>query len=225
MRSFSGEAHQKVTSKKSVPLSGGIFLFSAFLISFYSKLELIFIFYILVFFVIGILSDINVLKSAKKRLIIQMILIFLIIITFDIQIMSTRIYILDYLLSYEILNYCFVTFCLLIIVNGTNFLDGLNTLVIGYYLMVTLVLSNIDNLIFWDILHNTNYNIISILLLIYFFNFFNKLYLGDSGSYFLAIIYSLLLISLCLCVCARACACVCVYLCVRERKKREMGRE
>ena len=35
----------------------------------------------------------------------------------------------------DIFNYIFVTFCILIILNGTNFTDGLNTLVIGYYLI------------------------------------------------------------------------------------------
>ena len=38
------------------------------------------------------------------------------------------------------INYFFVTFCILIIINGSNFIDGMNTLCIGYYLLITSII-------------------------------------------------------------------------------------
>ena len=76
----------------------------------------------------------------------------------------------------------FTVFCILILVNGSNFLDGLNTLVIGYYFLVCSFLILLTNN--FDLEINININLLLIFLLItYFFNFFEKIYLGDSGSY------------------------------------------
>ena len=52
----------------------------------------------------------------------------------------TRVNILDYLLKNYIFSIIFTSFCILIIINGTNFIDGINTLAIGYYLIICSVL-------------------------------------------------------------------------------------
>ena len=36
------------------------------------------------------------------------------------------------------LIFLFTTFCLAILINGSNFIDGLNGLLIGYYLLINL---------------------------------------------------------------------------------------
>ena len=87
-----------------------------------------------------------------------------------------------------------MSFCLLILINGTNFIDGLNTNVIGYYIIISYFLSkssflsdlNLDYL-------KWNFWIFS-LLIIFLYNFFRKLFLGDSGAYALAFIYGVFLI-------------------------------
>ena len=43
----------------------------------------------------------------------------------------------DIFLTNEYFNYIFVIFCILIVVNGSNFFDGLNTLNVGYYLLIS----------------------------------------------------------------------------------------
>ena len=43
---------------------------------------------------------------------------------------------LDSILHNDYINYLFVTFCVLIIINGSNFIDGMNTLCVGYYLLI-----------------------------------------------------------------------------------------
>jgi UDP-N-acetylmuramyl pentapeptide phosphotransferase/UDP-N-acetylglucosamine-1-phosphate transferase len=111
------------------------------------------------------------------------------------RIISTRLILLDNLLQYKLLNYIFVCFCILVLINGTNFVDGLNGLVSGYYLIVLFFLYK--NNFLADILYQ-NFNIIIffyILFLLYFLNIFNKLYLGDSGAYLLGIIFSFIVIN------------------------------
>ena len=96
---------------------------------------------------------------------------------------------LDNLLENNIINIFFVVFCITVIINGTNFIDGVNCNVIGYYIIVSLtvyklgLIENPLSIIFF-----------TILLFIFLMNFFSKLYLGDNGSYFIAFIYSIFLI-------------------------------
>ena len=56
------------------------------------------------------------------------------------KLFNTKIYLLDKLLSNSSFNYIFVSFCILIVINGSNFFDGLNTLNIGYYLLISLII-------------------------------------------------------------------------------------
>ena len=193
--SFSGDQHQKLASKKSIPLSGGIFLLIGFYLFFF---EILFnyYFFILLIFSIGLFSDLKILQSAKFRLILQSIIIFTFVYTFNLQITDTRIEIVDKFLSYQILSYFFVSFCILIIVNGSNFLDGLNTLTLGYYLIVSYLLYEMKLYSFVGLNPEVFLIWIFFLTIIYVFNFFNFLYLGDNGAYLLGFIYSFLLISI-----------------------------
>ena len=92
------------------------------------------------------------------------------------------------------INYFFVSFCLLILINGTNFIDGVNTNVIGYYLIISFLITKYS--IYENLgLNYLNWNFwVMSLLIVYFFNFFKKLFLGDSGSFILAFIYGVFLI-------------------------------
>ena len=191
--SFSGDNHQKLASIKSIPLSGGIFLLSVFCLIFLKTFLMYFIFIISIF-LIGLFSDLKILKSAKIRLLLQSAIIFSFVTFFDLQITSTRLEFFDEVLRNKFISYLFVSFCILIIVNGSNFLDGLNTLVLGYYLLVSYIiykteLYNYINFepklfLFWFFF----------LTFIYMVNFFNLLYLGDNGAYFLGFVYSFILI-------------------------------
>ena len=101
---------------------------------------------------------------------------------------------LDNMLKYPIINFIFVIFCMTIIINGTNFIDGVNCNVIGYYFVISIILYkfNLFNDFNYDLILIKNW--ILILFGIYILNFLNKLYLGDNGSYFLGFIFSYLLI-------------------------------
>ena len=92
------------------------------------------------FFVIGLLSDLKILNSPNKRLLIQFISLLTFVVLLDIKILETRIGIVDILLQNNSINYFFVTFCLIILINGCNFIDGINNLLISYVLIIFLII-------------------------------------------------------------------------------------
>ena len=191
LQSLTGDTHQLFIEKNNVPLSGGIILFIFSIIFFIQKIEF---FYFLIIFLIGILSDTKILKSAKVRFLLQGITIFFLVVNFDLYVNDIRVPPINYLLENTIFSYIFFTFCLLIVTNGTNFIDGLNGLVINYYLLILVLIFNME---FINEIINIKILILSyIILLIYLllFNFLNKLYLGDSGSYLLGVSIGSLLI-------------------------------
>jgi UDP-N-acetylmuramyl pentapeptide phosphotransferase/UDP-N-acetylglucosamine-1-phosphate transferase len=118
------------------------------------------------------------------------------VITYDLQLQNTKIIILDKILTSNFFNYLFVSFCILIVINGSNFLDGLNTLTIGYFLLIFCIIFYIENknYIVIDILSIDK--IIYVLVIVFLLNFFNQLYLGDSGSYLLGFFTSIILLDI-----------------------------
>ena len=189
-----GDLHQKFSSKSSVPLTGGVFIFLGIL--FYYDGIYSFILFSLVILVLGILSDLKLIRSAKKKLFLQIFFILFYIIYNDVQLSDTRIDFLNMILRNNYINYFFVTFCILIIVNGSNFIDGMNTLCIGYYLLIT---SIIYYLKLSDLISIENISILYffiVLLFAFIINLKNKFFLGDSGAYLIGFIFSILLINI-----------------------------
>ena len=189
-----GDLHQKFSSKSSVPLTGGVFIFLGIL--FYYDGIYSFILFSLAILVLGILSDLKLIRSAKKKLLLQIFFILFYIIYNDVQLSDTRIDFLDMILRNNYINYFFVTFCILIIVNGSNFIDGMNTLCIGYYLLIT---SIIYYLKLSDLISIENISILYlfiVLLFAFIINLKNKFFLGDSGAYLIGFIFSILLINI-----------------------------
>ena len=188
--SFTGDLHQKFSSVKSVPLTGGVILLTFYTYFFFNNNELIY-FCFFGIFVLGILSDLKKIISANKRFFFQAIICFSLTIIGDLEISNTRIDLLDKIISDKILNIFFVTFCILIVINGSNFIDGLNTLLLGYYFLIICLLHFLKfDLAFDSII------LIYIFLTLLILNLLNKLYLGDSGSYLVGFLFSYLLIKL-----------------------------
>ena len=180
--SYSGDKHQKYVEKKSIPLSGGLIIITTSLFLFYEN-NYIYAAALSLIFLIGFLSDLNFLSSPKTRFILQTITILFFVYLLKLNVGSTQIYFIDLLLENIFLSIFFTTFCLMIVVNGSNFIDGLNGLVLGYYLIVLVIIFNLkiyENIYFQD------YKIILFIILIGYlllFNFFNQLYVGDGGAY------------------------------------------
>jgi|TARA_B110000259_G_scaffold61889_1_gene73247 UDP-N-acetylmuramyl pentapeptide phosphotransferase/UDP-N-acetylglucosamine-1-phosphate transferase len=193
--SETGDLHQKFASKSSVPLTGGLFIFLGY---FYFINEKIFSFMIFSFiiFILGIFSDLKLIKSAKKKLLLQIFLILSYTVFNDVQINDTRLTFLDNILHNNYINYLFVTFCILIIVNGSNFIDGMNTLCVGYYLLITFIIFYLQLNEIIALKYISIFYILILLLFVFLLNIINQLYLGDSGSYLLGFSFSIFLISI-----------------------------
>ena len=188
---FKGDNHQKFISSKNIPLSGGLIL----IFTSYYYLNLLNFIYVFLIFCVGFLSDTKKISSPKLRFIIQTLIVLGVLYFSSITVTDTKIIFLDQLLTNNIFRIFFSIFCILIVINGCNFIDGVNTSLIGYCLIISLSLyyldlngAEISKIVDFD-------NLIPILLAIFILNFFNKLYLGDGGSYFLGLLFSICLIN------------------------------
>jgi len=188
--------HKSFASTNLTPISGGI-VFYISIITFISTDNLYFKILITFIFLIGLLSDINYLKSPFKRILFQLFFIFLFIYINEIYVETIRLDIIDQLFQNIIFKIIFTSFCLLVLINGSNFIDGLNTILIGYYI----ILSVICILLIKKFgLHHTNFQnfviILSTLCALFIFNFFGKLFSGDGGAYLISFIIGIFLINL-----------------------------
>ena len=155
--------HKKLLNStlKSPPLCGGLIIFICSLLFF--KESILLILFGLLVLILGVFSDSNKVSSPIIRIFLQLILLLSFVILIDLRISNTRIDFLDNLLNIDLLSIIFTVFCILVLINGSNFLDGLNTLLLGYYILVCsflIFLSSEHNLII-----NQNIN-----LLLFFFN-------------------------------------------------------
>ena len=149
---------------------------------------------ILSIFTLGFLSDQKILVSAKKRFLFQIILIFFSVVFLDLKILSSRILYFDTLLEIFAFNIFFTSFCLLILINGSNFIDGLNGLLLIYMTTVIYILLelNLNSLI--EINEPYILFLIIALILVIILNFTNTLMLGDAGAYVLSFFVGYLVI-------------------------------
>ena len=117
----SSNSHRKILALKNKKVqSGGLFLLTTILfIVFYSDIDLTLVL-ILIFF-LGVLSDMDLIKSPKFRILLQLTIIIFLTYNTSILIEETRIVILDKFIQNKILSFLFTVFCFLILVNGCNF--------------------------------------------------------------------------------------------------------
>ncbi len=165
----------------NVVLSGGTVFLLLFI--FFCDVSIGLILFILLIFFIGIISDLKVLNLPSLRFLLQFLIISFFVYLLDLGVSFTDLKYLDIFLKNEFISLLFSVLCILVLINGSNFFDGLNTLTIGYYI---LVFSSITILIkIFEINYDVDYliNIILILSVILLFNFFNRSFLGDSGAY------------------------------------------
>ena len=90
----------------------------------------------------------------------------------------------------------FTSLCIVILINGFNFTDGVHGLTI-LYAISTILLFNyfIYFILDYEFILNNCILLIPILFAIYILNIKEKLFLGDSGSYFLAAVIGIMIIN------------------------------
>lgn len=189
--------------KQPVPILGGIIIFfnfflflpllvyfkgiSNFLIFYDYKSFLLFYIFLFIFFLIGLFDDIKNL-TPKLRLILTFLASFLIIILDnDLAIKSISIFNIEINLIYKPISIIFTIFCIIVLINALNMLDGINLQFVIYSFLIVIFMSS------------KNSNIIYLLFLIplIFFSFLNsrsKAFMGDSGTYLVSFFFSYIFI-------------------------------
>lgn len=179
--------HKSFATLNLVPITGGlIFLISCLI--FFSSDNYYFKVFLLLIFIIGFLSDINFIFSPSKRLLLQAFIILIFIYINQTFVNSVRIPLINDLIENIYFKYFLTLFCFLVLMNGANFIDGVNTLLLGYFLSLLvvslLVIKKLDLSI--DI---QNFELLIITIsIVFIFNFFGKLFSGDGGAYLISFI-------------------------------------
>ncbi len=183
-----------VKTQKVVPLSGGLVLF--LIVSYFNFQDYIFVFSLLFLLILGISSDIDFLRSPKIRILFQILILTFYVILSQNYFSDLRLDSLNHILSFYFLAISINIFCFLVLINGTNLIDGLNSITIGYYLSISLILLYLKNNfnLYFDI--NFLINITLALSILYLFNVFGKIFMGDNGSYLISFIFGSFLINL-----------------------------
>ena len=189
------EKHKRFSSKLKSNSIGGIFLIIFLIYEFlFIQSNYIFLLFLIFIFIVGFMSDIKKLNNVGLRFFLQLILIILFSKIMGTEIQTTKIDFIDQILSHEHLNIAFVTFCLMVLINGGNFIDGLNGLMLKYYILIYLFIffyfgynSGIDKIFLL--------NFILVLTILLSLNLTGHIYMGDSGAYLLSLFTGVYLIN------------------------------
>ena len=190
------EKHKLLLSfKKSVPLSGSFYFIPITFFLFYN-FNIMACIFCLLFFVLGLLSDLKITNSPKLRLTIQFLLLLIFLYLNDNIIIDTRIEMLNDLMTNNISRILIIAFFFLVLINGFNFIDGVNNLCSLNFLIIlffsSLLLYNMD----FITLNNKLFFLICSLSIFIIYNFFAKNFLGDGGVYGLGFLIGYILINL-----------------------------
>ena len=136
--------HKKIgTSNNSPIIIGGIYI--AIIISIFLPNDYLFIKIIsILILTLGLLSDRNLLPNPRIRLVLQIIILLFLINFENLNINTLSNDFIDNLLKNNYFNIILTLFCFATLLNGSNFLDGLNGLLSGYYLIVIMSLFILD---------------------------------------------------------------------------------
>ena len=190
------EKHKRFSSKSKSHFLGGLLL----IIFFYQEFMIVnfkvfLITFLTLIFLLGFFSDLKKINSVSLRFFIQLIIIFLFSQLIGLEINNTKIFFIDMILQNIYANIFFVVFCLMILVNGSNFIDGINGLLISYYLLIFLIILFIfKNFYYVDEIFLRN--LVFVLTILLIFNFAGLIYMGDSGAYLLSTFAGIYLINL-----------------------------
>jgi UDP-N-acetylmuramyl pentapeptide phosphotransferase/UDP-N-acetylglucosamine-1-phosphate transferase len=186
--------HKKFASNQKNYFVGGIFIALLLIYDSFEQKDYLYGLFFISIFIVGLFADFKLFNNPKLRLLVQILFLIIFVYILDIKISSTRIEIIDLLFENDFINYSFTVFCLAILINGSNFVDGINTLLINYYIIILgLIVFFLKDV---NIDQNFIINLFSLLIIILLFNVFGQIILGDSGAYILSLFVGLILIEL-----------------------------
>lgn len=181
-----------------VPLLGGYIFFLSFIVNlifFYKDLNfdlflLISLIFLSSFFLILGLNDDRSSLTPSKKTIIILILLFLIIPFNEKLIVNSLIFKnFDYVINLNQANIFFTIFCIYFFFNVINFSDGANGITVSlgiFWLIIFIIFGSLNDYFLIFLLLS--------LILILVFNLQNKLFLGNSGSSVISVVFAALFI-------------------------------
>jgi len=198
---YSANEKHKEKFNNQILVSGGIIIFLYLLpLVFFNiyKFQNAYIFYFIsLIFLVGFLSDFKRI-SASIRLILISVITLIYLWLSDTYVLDFKFeFINDFLDDYIFVAIVFTLLCFVILINGFNFTDGVHGLTIMYTIILILNLNYFTYFILNKDFHNYEIlYLIPILIIIFIYNIKEKIFLGDSGSYFLASIIGLFVVNL-----------------------------
>jgi len=186
--------------KEAILNIGGIIIFFYFLFSFFFFYKNIILKDLLLMliplFFFSILEDLKFRINPQLRLLLLFLIIFFIVYFFNLNIYSVQFYHLDILLNKnKIFAILFITFSIVFIINGSNFIDGFNGLLVIHAIIIVSFLVPIYFIYNQKDLLEVSILFINFFLFFFFFNFPKaRIFLGNSGSYLIGFIISFLVI-------------------------------
>ena len=139
-------------------------------------------------FLIGIFDDLKLIINPLIRFFLLVVCNLALILYYDFSIKSFGIFFLDSLNQIIFFKYLLVLFALFFIINGSNLVDGFNGLLGIHSIMILLILSFILSESSYELIQIKNYlyALITAIVCFLILNFPKaKIFLGDSGAYFL----------------------------------------
>ena len=163
---------------------GGVCILVNILIICFFDFKVEFFILTLSFFLIGLFDDLKIISKPLTRLILCSFVLILILYNFEVILKTTGITTLDILIKKNEFFYIFfITLCFLTIINGSNFIDGINGNFPLHAIIIFIILSMINYFNYNEFLFELTLSNALILIVFLFFNLRNKIFLGDNGSY------------------------------------------
>ena len=189
--------------KNNVPLFGGILLIYNliifFILDYFLSLNLFqeivskreyftFCIGIIIFFFIGLFDDKYNLNANTKLFLNFFILLFLTLMDDNLVVKQLSFSFIKNPIYLYNFSHIFTILCVLLLINAINMFDGINLQTANYCIIIFLIF------LFKDTYYSLSLIFILILILFLYYNFFNKIFLGDSGTQVLAFVISYILI-------------------------------
>tara|TARA_B100000795_G_C22770058_1_gene427481 strand:+ start:61 stop:1092 length:1032 start_codon:yes stop_codon:yes gene_type:complete len=184
--------------KNKVVNTGGLVLFIYFIIINFFELQNIdfyYSFFITSVFLIGILSDLRNINANIRLFLISIITLIFVVLSNNL-LLDLQFDVMNNLLkNYFPISILFTTLCIVILINGINFIDGVHGLAIFYSMTVLFLLNYfIYYVLGIDPYIESGIALLPILFILFIFNINEKLFFGDSGSYLMGCILAIYII-------------------------------
>ena len=189
---FSAPKEEHNYNKDILPL-GGIILIFIFLLNIVSFSSEILICLFLIF-ILGFFSDTKIVNNPSVRFVLMILVIISFIFYSGLTISPKNFPVIGKLMENKLFNLFFLLICILLVINGSNFIDGVNNNLNFYFFYFNIIIMFIKYTYQIDYDYNLIFFFFSIIF--FYFNHKNVLMFGDSGSYIVGFIIAIEIIYL-----------------------------